>query len=174
MFKVTVPLLGWLSQLCKWWFSNTFILFPVFCRPVRIMSPPNRVGRHIVFALAVCLSQKKSLVSKNQNSWFLLFVYIINRFSHDVAHMASMLFCNLIQVTIGRILKAQVALRGTIIEWVNVRGFTEENPDESRVNSFLFEFSKNYLDVDYGSLLISQFSSGTYMYFLDFLLAECF
>ncbi|XP_045216313.2 mediator of RNA polymerase II transcription subunit 27-like isoform X2 [Mercenaria mercenaria] len=38
-----------------------------------------------------------------------------------------------LQVTLGHILKAQVALRGLMIEWVNVRGYTEENPDESKL-----------------------------------------
>lgn len=36
-------------------------------------------------------------------------------------------------MSIKGILKAQIALRGLLIEWVNVRGFTEENPDESKV-----------------------------------------
>lgn len=41
--------------------------------------------------------------------------------------------CAVLQITLGKVLKAQVALRGTIIEWVNVRGFSEENPDESKL-----------------------------------------
>lgn len=36
-------------------------------------------------------------------------------------------------MSIKGVLKAQIALRGLLIEWVNVRGFTEENPDESKV-----------------------------------------
>lgn len=38
-----------------------------------------------------------------------------------------------LQITLGHILKAHVALRGLMIEWVNVRGFTETNPDESKL-----------------------------------------
>ena len=41
--------------------------------------------------------------------------------------------CYFLQITINRILKAQLAMRGLMIEWVNVRGFTEENPDDSKV-----------------------------------------
>ncbi|WAQ98099.1 MD27B-like protein [Mya arenaria] len=37
-----------------------------------------------------------------------------------------------LQISLGRVLRAQVALRGLMIEWVNVRGFTEDNPDESK------------------------------------------
>ncbi|XP_052279770.1 mediator of RNA polymerase II transcription subunit 27-A-like isoform X2 [Dreissena polymorpha] len=38
-----------------------------------------------------------------------------------------------LQITLGSVLKAQVALRGLMIEWVNVRGYTEENPDDSKL-----------------------------------------
>ncbi|KAL4228021.1 Mediator of RNA polymerase II transcription subunit 27 [Mactra antiquata] len=38
-----------------------------------------------------------------------------------------------LQLTLGRILKAQLALRGLIIERVNVRGLTETNLDESQM-----------------------------------------
>ena len=62
--------------------------------------------------------------------------------------MSCMCYFVLCQLKLGRILKAQVALRGLIIEWVNVRGFEEENIDESKVCihyielQFKFDFRK--------------------------------
>ena len=48
------------------------------------------------------------------------------------------------QINLRKILKAQVALRGFIIEWVNVRGFNEDNPDDSKVNIFLLVRISNF------------------------------
>jgi hypothetical protein len=50
-----------------------------------------------------------------------------------------------VQIVLGRVLKAQVVLRGLVIEWVKVKGFSEEFTAEDGKVHYMFDWLNRYI-----------------------------